>query len=393
MLDEQLMDRNTRIKTLLVCCGVIFTDMLGYGIITPSIPIFAKLLKASEAEIGFAFSAYPVAFLIVVLPFGRLVDRVRRKNFIIALGMFLLFISSLFLIFAKSILILSLARAFQGMASAVSWVAAQPLAAQCTEGWEKKGIQLSLVSTAYGLGMIAGPLIGSLNPFELPFIICAVIAFLLSAFSFFAIKPGVKEPEVQKGSISALLQKDGIILGCIIILYAYICVGMVELLFPLYMDSLSFKKYEIGILFGVIAIVLTICQPLIGIWINRSGPYRPMYTALVLTGISLFLLVKTSSFLFWVPVAGVLGFCLGALVTTSMYLIAVSSRTGEQGLAYGLWNLSFSIGYLIGPVGGGVISNYFGIPVPFFITAILAVPILLLGLRFNPALREKGLIR
>ena len=125
-------------------------------------------------------------------------------------------------------------------------------------------------------------------------------------------------------------------------------------------------------------------------WINRSGPYRPMYTALVLTGVSLFLFVKTSGFLFWVSIAGVFGFCLGALVTTSMYLIAVSSRRGEQGLAYGLWNLSFSIGYLIGPAGGGVISNYFGIPFPFFLTAILAVPILLLGLRFNPAMRESA---
>ena len=74
------MDKNTRIKTLLVCCGVIFTDMLGYGIITPSIPIFAELLKASEAEIGFAFSAYPVAFLLVVLPFGKLVESFRRRR-------------------------------------------------------------------------------------------------------------------------------------------------------------------------------------------------------------------------------------------------------------------------------------------------------------------------
>jgi len=357
--------------------------MLGYGIITPSIPIFAKLLNASETEIGLAFSAYPVAFILVVLPFGKLVDRIGRNHIVISLGMFLLFASSMLLSVAHSFFILSMARAFQGMASAISWVAAQPLAAQCTpEDGKGGGMQLSLISTSYGLGMIMGPILGSLNPFELPFLICGLIALTLSLISFFAVKTSSKASEKVEGTVKSLLKKRGIMLGCLVILYAYLCIGMLELLFPLYMDSLSFSKSDIGILFGVLAIILTISQPFIGKWIEKSGLSRPMYSALAINAIAMLIIVKVSGFMLWLPVVAAFGFSLGALVTTSMSLIAASSRKGEQGLAYGLWNLSFSIGYLIGPAASGAIADYSGMFTSFLIGALITIPIIILAVKY-----------
>lgn len=357
--------------------------MLGYGIITPSIPIFAKLLNASETEIGLAFSAYPVAFILVVLPFGKLVDRIGRNHIVISLGMFLLFASSMILSVAHSFFVLSMARAFQGMASAISWVAAQPLAAQCTSEDGKGGMQLSLISTSYGLGMIMGPILGSLDPFELPFLICGLIALTFSLISFFAVKTSYKASEKVEGTVKSLLKKRGIMLGCLVILYAYLCIGMVELLFPLYMDSLSFSKSDIGILFGVLAIILTISQPFIGKWIGKSGLSRPMYFALAINAIAMLIIVKVSGFIFWLPVVAAFGFSLGALVTTSMSLIAASSRKGEQGLAYGLWNLSFSIGYLIGPAASGAIADYSGMFTSFLIGALITIPIMILAVKYN----------
>src|SRR3990172_5274257 len=234
-------NRFSRIFTLLICCGVIFTDMVGYGVITPSVPIFAKLLKASDAQIGLALSAYSVAFILVILPFGYFVDKVGRNGLVIGLGMLCLAVSSLTLIFTTSIWILVTARAFQGAASAISWVAAQPLASRATEGSKRKGLEISLISTAFGLGMIAGPLIGGIGGFRTPFIISFFLSLTFSVTSFIGLK-GQRKVDAfsytRKGILS-FLKNRGIFLGCISIFSIYLCIGMAEVLFPIYMDSLA----------------------------------------------------------------------------------------------------------------------------------------------------------
>lgn len=362
------MTRQSRLFTLLTCCGVIFTDMVGYGVITPSVPIFAKLLKASDAEIGLALSAYSVAFILVILPFGYFVDKVGRNDLVIGLGMLCLAVSSLTLIFTTSIWVLVTARAFQGAASAISWVAAQPLASKSTEGSKRKGLEISLISTAFGLGLIAGPLIGGVGDFKTPFIICFALAMSFSVTSFFGLPKQGKVDAVSynRKGIIAFLKNSGIFIGCLSIFSIYCCIGMAEVLFPLYMDSLSFLKSDIGFLFGILSISLTLSQPLIGIAIGRFGTNPVIFSGSLMTAVSLSMMVNFSSFNLWIPVFIILGIAMGTLVTTSMYLISKSSIQGEQGMAYGLWNLSFSIGYLIGPSLGGIISNLSNIKIPFY---------------------------
>jgi len=296
-------NRFSRIFTLLICCGVIFTDMVGYGVITPSVPIFAKLLKASDAQIGLALSAYSVAFILVILPFGYFVDKVGRNGLVIGLGMLCLAVSSLTLIFTTSIWILVTARAFQGVASAIAWVAAQPLASRATEGSKRKGLEISLISTAFGLGLIAGPLIGGVGDFKTPFIICFVLAMCFSVTSFVGLREQGKVDAVSysRKGIMFLLKNSGIFIGCLSIFSIYCCIGMAEVLFPLYMDSLSFLKSDIGFLFGILSVSLTIAQPLIGIAISRFGTNPVIFSGSLITAVSLSMMVNLSSFNSWIP--------------------------------------------------------------------------------------------
>jgi MFS family permease len=66
------------------------------------------------------------------------------------------------------------------------------------------------------------------------------------------------------------------------------------------------------------------------------------------------------------------------LISASMLLIALNSKPGEQGAAYGIWNFSFSVGYLVGPALGGTLSDMFriwapsiGVRAPFFFFSVL----------------------
>ena len=90
--------RESKRALFTICFGVIFTDMVGYGVISPSIPLFAKALAASDAQMGLAFAGYPIAFTLTVLPLGMLVDRVRKNWLIVTVAMFVLVLASVLLL-------------------------------------------------------------------------------------------------------------------------------------------------------------------------------------------------------------------------------------------------------------------------------------------------------
>ena len=55
------------------------------------------------------------------------------------------------------------------------------------------------------------------------------------------------------------------------------------------------------------------------------------------------------------------------LFLASMFVVGENSKEGQRGSAYALWNLAFSLGYLIGPVVGGNLSSLFGLKTAFYI--------------------------
>ena len=369
-----------RLNILFICCLVIFTDMVGYSIITPSIPLFAKLFNASDTAISFAFAAYPVAFLIFILPFGFLVDRVGRNHLIIGLGMFSLAAACLSLVFAESIAVFSIGRAFQGIGSAASWVAAQPLAAQQIDSSKKKGLEISSITIAYGLGMILGPLLGSIGGLRTPFYINFFLAAGVGLVAIIWLKGAEMSERMMEYDYLSIIRRPGIIVACLTIMFLYASLGMMEVLFPLYMDSLTYSKASIGMLFLILSIFLVIGQPATGFWMERSGPYVLILTGFCCLAGSLALMVVCNSFRGWVPVFMVFGVFIGALTSASMLLIAQNSRPGEQGAAYGIWNFSFSVGYLWGPALGGMLSDFshsampsMGFKTPFFFFSFLII--------------------
>ncbi len=381
-----------RLYVLFVCCMVIFTDMVGYSIITPSIPLFAKLFNASDTAISLAFSAYPVAFLVTILPFGYLVDKLGKNYQIIGVGMLSLGIACLFLVFAESIVSFSIARAFQGVGSAASWVAAQPLAAQQIDTSKKKGLEISSITIAYGLGMILGPALGSLGGLRTPFYINFVLAAVVGLVALVSLRQvRVAESTVEHHYLG-IIKRPGIVMACLTIMFLYASLGMMEVLFPLYMDSFGFAKGSIGVLFLILSILLVSSQPVTGYGLNRVGPYFIIQNGFFFFALSLALMVTGKSFVAWIPVFMLSGVTIGALTSASMLLIAENSSHGEQGSAYGIWNFSFSIGYLWGPALGGMLSDFshaytpsLGFKVPFiFFSFMCLCCVLFFKIRLSP---------
>ncbi len=351
------MDPRRRTAVLLVCGLAIFTDVVGVGVVVPAIPQFAALFGASEAALAYAFSAFSVAFLIAALPLGYVVDRTGRADLVAFLGMVCVAGSALSFAFADQLWIFALGQGLRGVGSVATWVAVQPLVARVSGGSNGRGMGMGVVTLAMGLGLVVGPALGSLDGLRTPFIAYLGIA-VVTALLVLVVLRGERTHHGAAGlHYGALLRRRRISAACLVVLVLYAGVGMMEVLFPFYMDSLGYAKSGIGLLFVLLALTMVVSQPLVGRWINQVGATLPIAACLVSVAALLTLMVIGRSFAAWTPVFLALGIAVGMGVSASMFLVAADARAEERGAAYGLWNFAFSVGYLVGPVIGGTLAQ------------------------------------
>lgn len=349
-----------------VCFGVIFADMVAYGVISPSLPLLARTLAASDAHMGYAFAGYPIALTLAILPLGALVDRLGRNGLIVSLSMGLLAVATTLIAFASDIWTLIAARGLQGLASAASWVATQPLVAEGADPKDRGAQSMSVVTIAAGVGVIVGPLLGGVGDVETPFLINAALAATCAAAAALVL-PRQRELSPHKNlAFRDLMKSKAIAIACVAIFCSCACFGLMELLLPLRLDRLGYAKLSIGLLFGVFSILYVATQPLMGRWIDRRGSYEPIYVGSLGLCLAMLFVVHATGSIAWGVMMSVMGACSGALFLASMFLIGANSEEGQRGSAYALWNLAYALGYLVGPAAGGSISTALSLPAAFY---------------------------
>ena len=151
-------------------------DMVGFGIILPVLPLYAEEFGASPAVAAAVLAVFSAAQMVAAPLWGRLSDRVGRKPVLVAalVGSSL---GSLVTGLAGALWVLFLGRVLDG-ASGSSYAVGQAAVADLAEPEDRPRL-LGLLAAAFGVGFVAGPLIGSiaaLGSRELPFFVAAALA-------------------------------------------------------------------------------------------------------------------------------------------------------------------------------------------------------------------------
>jgi DHA1 family multidrug resistance protein-like MFS transporter len=145
-------------KAFIVLVGSMFISMLGMGIVSPFLPIYANTLGASSLQVGLVQAAFNITGIGTLLFVGRLSDRFGRKSFLCG-GLSILAIASVGLMFADDIARLILWRFVQGLGASAHLPIAQAYLGDITpEGDEGKW--MGYFNAVLFAGMGAGPLIG-----------------------------------------------------------------------------------------------------------------------------------------------------------------------------------------------------------------------------------------
>ena len=354
-------------RALAILFFTIFIDLLGFGILMPVMPTFARHYGASETVIGMLFATFSLTQLISAPFWGRLSDRVGRRPVLIvaALGSSLCHLG-----FALStdLWLLFVARALVGacggsISTAHAYVADITPPEQRTRG-------MALVGAAIGLGFTIGPglsgLIASHGGVRAPFYVAAALALANAIWAYIALPEPAHRHRSARGplfaSLGASLRLPGVgfwLVMLFVITYAFAHVEASLVLWTT--DLMHFTPRDNGLVFTWIGVVLVLAQ--MG-GTRRLAKVMPE-TTLATLGCAMMAIgtVLTPAFPHWGPLMALMGLMAFGNALTSPAVMSAISRAAPpeaQGEILGVSQSVSALGRIAGPPASGILYQHVG---------------------------------
>ncbi|MFP5448384.1 MAG: MFS transporter [Caulobacterales bacterium 32-67-6] len=373
--------------------AVIFINMLGFGIIVPLLPFYAKSFDAPAWQIALIFSAYSAGAFFGEPFWGRLSDRYGRKPILISTiaGNCLCYLA---LAFAPNVWIALLVRFLGGLASGNGSVI-QGYIADVTPP-EKRARRMSHMGAAWNVGLIVGPSVGGIfaHPeagplgFRLPLLIASGLAAASALSILVFIRESRARQEVfehQPSRWSAIGEAvRHPVVGRLMLLTFMVGFAFtgVESIFGLWTQArFDWGPREIGVCFAFVGVCAATTQMFItGRLSERYGEGPMLAVGMALT------LVSALAQPFAPNGAVVIALMCTMAVGQSVAFPNVSaliSRTADPhrtGQILGLNNAMGALARVVGPFCAGLAFAGISISGPFFIAALMLAPAIWLAL-------------
>jgi len=158
--------------------------------------------------------------------------------------------------------------------------------------------------------------------------------------------------------------------------------GIILPLLPYYVESLGAGAITIGLLSAAYSIFQLVAAPILGDLSDKYGRRPVLLFSIAGTTISFFLMgwAQTLTFLF---IARMIDGASGGNISTAQAYIADVTSPEERTQSMGMMMAAFSLGFILGPALGGLLSVY-GYAVPAYVAGAVALVSTLLTYFFLP---------
>jgi len=349
--------------------------MLGVGIISPLLPLYADNLGATGIWLGIIFAAFSISRAIIMPIVGSLSDRRGRKLFI-CIGLFIYSVISLGYIWASNVSQLALVRLVQGAAGGMIMPIVQAYVGDISpEGEEGKwmGYFNAAFFTGFGIGPLMGGALTDHFGMSVAFYSMGglnLLAFLVAVLFL---------PEISRRKIGASphpsfkeMSSSGMVKGLFNFRWSF-ALGREGAFFsflPIFATVyIGLSSTLTGALLAVNILLMALLMPYSGKIADRVSR-----RTLIIVGS----LVNIAS-LALIPLGGnfwqLLGICALGGLGGAASMPAASALTVEEGRRFGMGStmaiffVAMSIGMVIGPLLGGVIADFVNINSVFYFAA------------------------
>jgi MFS family permease len=344
-------------------------------------PLQLKQLGASDLVIGFGAAAPAVAGLVLAVPSGYLLGRFDARR-ILVISTFGLAVTTGAFVLVSNVGEMILLMFVQGFFQMWVWLVLQQMMTRVGTG-EDALRQLPLFSLAWGIGLAGGPSVGAwiydawgfqtLNIACFLFTMCGVVGALLT--------PAIlREPEAPRTSgtdqrrMFGTLRRsfdDSVVVAVMVSTFVNIFVQSLRTSFySLFLQQIGVSLGMIGLLLSTIGVSSLVVRFVLPALIRRFGLVKPLIWSTWTAIIGVAVTPLSSSTVFLVVGAVMIGAGLGANPPITINLLA-GAEDADRGVAVGLRMVANRSAQVLQPIVYGNIASLIGLAVAFPISGVL----------------------
>lgn len=369
-----------------VIIATVFVDVLGMGIIIPTLPFYVQSFGVSAFTVTLLFCVFAF-FSFFSAPFlGALSDKIGRRPIMIvsicssAIG-WLIFAS------AHNIWFLFLGRTIDGLAAG-NFSTAQSYLTDIAKDEKERAKNLGLIGAVFGIAFIIGPALGGLlsniSP-TFPFWIVGCMASLNALNAYFNLPESHlnknKESKISLNPFVPILRimKDKQILPNFSVWFLFgLAVSMQQAVFALYLGKVfSFGSFASGVFLTGTGFVIILNQGFLlsKFWLIK---FKEKDLTFFMTGVFAVGFLLMSSSIFGIFILGLIGLAFSQSILRVVLTSQISgSNPKRKGEILGAMTSMLSLAMIIGPIIGGALFVSH-VKWPFLISSVLAAFALLI---------------
>lgn len=364
---------------LLAIFAVALVDMLGFGLVIPLLPFYARQFMASPVQVTLLFSIFSICQFIATPMLGSLSDRIGRKPILFvslignAIGYVLLGWATQhqWTDLTVGLLTLYLSRIIAGL-TAGNISAAQAYISDITTPQNRtKG--MGVLGAAFGIGFSIGPAAGGMlaHYFTPAAPAWAAAGAALTALLLCGLllkesrqrNTGSSASYLHPGQFRPLLSNAPLMTintAWFIAMASFVAVDSAIVMFLA--DVYHYDSRQVAYYFLVVGITIIITQGgLVGRLNKHFGEWNLCVFGLALNGVGSILTAATA----WHTTTGLLyGSAIAYAFGRSLFqptisaLVSHHSDSEHQGLSFGFFQAVGSLARIAGPLGAGLIYSY-----------------------------------
>lgn len=348
---------------------VVFVDLLGFSIILPLLPYYARNFDATPIEVGLLISSYSICQFIASPILGDLSDRYGRRSILIysQIGSLIGFLlMGLALHLPQPLLWLFLARVIDGL-SGGNLTVAQAYISDITKPEERAKYYGMVIGVSFGLGFLIGPMLGgflSRFGYDIPAYAAALFSFAsMMATVFLLPESHEKQTRESSGLIAyytrALEYLRIVELRRLLLIFFFMSLpfSLYVTMYPLFTDlQLRLSAEQAGYFLGLAGFLGIIWQGgVIGPLVKRIGDHRALVLGLVFSALGMSMLSLVDVWWKLIGVAIVFSFGHGITRPPLTSILMTKAPPQRRGGVLGATTSIESFSRIIAPIMGGYI--------------------------------------
>ena len=355
---------------------------VSYGMHGPILPVFAKnVIGATYAELGVIGLANFLPYMFIPLFVGLLLNKF-NNGYLLSIGVAINSVSVYLLSIAQSVPELMGFRVLTGIAHAFFWPPCEAIISNVSKG-KSRVRNIATFTGFFTTGFMIGPLLGTviLDSFDLTYrILFEIAAFVLAAAiisSLVVSKNRIKEKHknFNFSSLKKIIEFREVI---IMLLFCTSSFGMILTIFPAFLNDRDMSAVNIELLFFIFGISRVSTLILAGKLAKKTSV--TLITATISISLGLFVAFTSHSIFEFALALLLMGYGFSIFFPLTLEIILSKTRKEMSGTMIGAYETTFGIGWAIGPISAGLISEFFGNDAPYFAFFVLGVAVTILAI-------------